>query len=107
MGHGTSGLITPGGVALISTRERDVYTDDERRLLDRCAKMLTSHGDKIQIRCGATSCPDPVVKITESATESGGAVMRCGCTDRVLSWDTLKPVVSRVARIASGYKGRR
>lgn len=104
MGKGASGLISPGGVALISGRQRDVYTDDERRLLDRCSKMLIRHGDKIQIRCGATSCPDPVVRLVESQTESGGAVLRCGCSDRVLSWDTLKPTPQRVAIASVGFK---
>ncbi len=106
MGQGASGLVSPGGVKLISDRKRDVYTDDERRLFDRACKMLTRHGDKVQLRCGASSCPDPVVKIVDAPRESGGAVLQCGCTDRVLSWDTLKPTTSLVARIASGVRHR-
>lgn len=66
-------------------RVRTVWTTDERRLLDRLAKTFNMHGDKILLRCGNPVCPSPVIVLKADQTSAGGAVLRCGCTDRVFS----------------------
>jgi len=70
---------------LISTRTRVVWTLAERKRLDRCAKDFNVHGDKLQLRCGQITCPDPTIHLAAKFDEPGGAVLRCGCTDRVFS----------------------
>jgi hypothetical protein len=70
---------------LISTRQRVVWTIDERKRLDRCAKDFNAHGDKLQLKCGQLTCPDPRIHLAADFNEPGGAVLRCGCTDRVFS----------------------
>jgi len=70
---------------LISTRRRVVWTTDERKHLDRCAKDFNVHGDKLQLRCGQMTCPDPTIHLAVDFHAPGGAVLRCGCTDRLFS----------------------
>jgi hypothetical protein len=70
---------------LISTRQRVVWTLAERKRLDRCAKDFNSHGDKLQLRCGNMTCPEPTMHLAADWSAPGGAVLRCGCTDRVFS----------------------
>jgi hypothetical protein len=70
---------------LISTRTRVVWTLAERKRLDRCAKDFNVHGDKLQLRCGQMTCPDPTMHLAADFSAPGGAVLRCGCTDRVFS----------------------
>lgn len=84
---GLSAIPTSKGEAEGKARTRDVYSVDDVKHFDRAVKVLTSHGDKIQIRCGAELCPDRVVQLVSDATAERGAVLRCGCTDRVFSRD--------------------
>jgi hypothetical protein len=67
---------------LINTRLRVVWTSDERRLLDRLAKIFNMHGDRLQFRCGNETCLDDRIILAVDASAPGGAVLRCGCTDR-------------------------
>lgn len=87
-----TGIVTAEGLGAVpdlrakasaATRHRDVYTSDEVNLFDRCVAMLRAHGDRIQIRCGSDVCPDKLVTIEPDPTVETGAVLRCGCTDRV------------------------
>lgn len=64
------------------SRTRDVWTNDERRLFDRAAKMVRSHGDLMLLRCGSDLCPDRAITLEADASDARGAVLRCGCTDR-------------------------
>jgi hypothetical protein len=67
---------------LINTRAREVWTTDERRLLDRLAKIFNMHGDRLLFECGSECCPNPHIVIALDDSAPGGAVLRCGCTDR-------------------------
>lgn len=66
-------------------RMREVWTNAERMQTDRFAKMVHSHGDTFLLRCGNELCPDRVIKLEADAGDARGAVLRCGCTDRVFS----------------------
>ncbi len=70
-------------IPIISTRAKDTWTWDERKTLDRAAKLLNQHGDRMQIKCGNTVCPEPIIHLAFDDSEPGGAVLRCGCTDRL------------------------
>jgi hypothetical protein len=70
---------------VLNTRTRVVWTTDERRRLDRCAKDFNQHGDKLQLKCGNLTCPDPRIHLATAFDAPGGAVLRCGCSDRVFS----------------------
>ena len=67
---------------LINTRIRTVWTTDERRLLDRLAKIFNQHGDKLLLKCGNVVCPEDHIVLQQDRTAPGGMVLRCGCTDR-------------------------
>jgi hypothetical protein len=69
---------------LISTRRRVVWTVDEHKLFLRVARNIAVHGDKLLLRCGKATCPDQAIVIHQDATDPSGAVLRCGCTDRVM-----------------------
>lgn len=70
---------------LINTRLRVVWTMDEKKRLDRCARDFRAHGDKFLLRCGNTTCPDDRIVMHLDASAPTGAVLRCGCTDRVFT----------------------
>jgi hypothetical protein len=70
------------GALLISTRDRDVWTHENKRLLDRLARMLNSAEVKLLLRCQRATCPDPQIVLAEDDTNPAGRVLRCGCTDR-------------------------
>lgn len=63
----------------ISTRKREDWTRDERRVIDRAAKLLHGHGVAMKLACGSPVCPDPTLHVEPGAFDS---VLRCGCTDR-------------------------
>lgn len=70
---------------LISSRRRVVWTNDERRLFDRVARFVNAHGDKLSLRCGSPVCTEPTMTVAHDNSHPGGRVLRCGCTDRVLT----------------------
>lgn len=71
--------------ALINTRVRVVWTMDEKKHLDRVARDFNAHGDKFLMRCGNPVCPDDRIIMHVDQSVPTGAVLRCGCTDRVFS----------------------
>ena len=73
------------GALLISNRQRVVWTKDERRPLDRVAKVFNAHGDKFQLVCGSPFCPEPSIVLEKDSSDPGGRVLRCGCRDRVFT----------------------
>lgn len=73
------GQSTQGG------RTREVWTNADRMLFDRFAKMVRGHGDTIALRCGNELCPDRGIKLEADAGSERGAVLKCGCTARVFS----------------------
>lgn len=72
-------------IPIISTREREVWTTTERKQINRVAKILITHGDALKLECGNPVCPDPRIRVAVDSTAASGAVLRCGCRDRVFS----------------------
>lgn len=68
---------------LISTRQRVVWTTDEKKHLDRCARDFNSHGDKLLMLCGNPVCPEQRITLQQDGSSASGMVLRCGCSDRV------------------------
>lgn len=67
-------------------RSREVWTNADRQLFDRACRMVKKdHGDLLLLRCGNELCPDRAIKLEADAGAERGAVLRCGCTDRVFS----------------------
>jgi hypothetical protein len=79
------GLGRLGDKPEVSTRRRVVWTREEKRRLDRVAADFNRHGDKFLLRCGNPACPSPVIALQGDGTDAAGALLRCGCTDRVFS----------------------
>lgn len=67
---------------LINTRNRVVWTTDEKKHLDRAARDFNSHGDKLLLLCGNVVCPDARMTLQQDVSSPGGMILRCGCTDR-------------------------
>lgn len=70
---------------LITTRQRATWTTDEKRRLTRVAKDFNMHGDKLLMRCGSPVCPDDRIILHVDESAPTGAVLRCGCTDRLFT----------------------
>lgn len=96
--HFDSGIVPATGLGAIpdlataseaQKRTRDLYSVEEVAAIDRAAKILTKHGDKMRLRCGAQLCPSRAIELVNEATAERGAVLRCGCTDRVFERDKL------------------
>lgn len=66
-------------------RVREVWVREEWKLLNRASKMLEGHGVKHRMLCTIEQCPDKPIKIATDASAPMGAVLRCGCTDRVFA----------------------
>ena len=65
-------------------RTRETWSNDDWRLFGRFSKMVRQHGDVVLLRCGNELCPNRAVKLEPDASAERGAVLRCGCTDRVI-----------------------
>lgn len=76
--QGPSGLLVPESLE----RERQLWTRDEWRLLERATKMLKSHGLTLQLQCDRPSCH--VRPIEGSRLPDGGFRLRCDHADRVM-----------------------
>ena len=68
-------------IPIVSARNRVVWTREEKMRMDRCAKDVNAHGDKLLLRCGSALCPDQAIALTQNVR--GETLLRCGCTDRV------------------------
>lgn len=75
--HEGSGLLVPEEVS----REREVWTRDDLRLIDRATKLLTSRGIQVMFACTDKRCAD--VKITRVHGLAGDYILRCNHKDRV------------------------
>jgi hypothetical protein len=85
MGSHAGASFDPSLALQLATRPRVVWTRAERRALDACAKAFNSHGDRLVLECGTRTCPDRRIHLAAAFDAPGGAVLRCGCTDRVFS----------------------
>lgn len=66
-------------------RVREVWTRDEWRRFNRAAKIMEEHGVKMRLLCTLAQCPDKNIRIHPDASAPSGAVLRCGCTDRIFA----------------------
>lgn len=66
-------------------RVREVWTREDWKHFNRAAKVLEFHGVKMRLLCTLEQCPEKNIKIKTDATAPMGAVLRCGCTDRVFA----------------------
>lgn len=82
---GLEALADEKGQSKQGGRTREVWTNDERRRFDRTCRDVRGHGDVLLLRCGNELCPDRAIKLEPDAGAERGAVLRCGCTDRVFS----------------------
>lgn len=70
------------GALIISTREREVWTYENKRRLDRLAHDLNTANVVLMLKCANPLCPDPQMTLAQDDTHAGGRVLRCGCRDR-------------------------
>ena len=71
-------------IPIISTRDREVWTNDSKKLLDRLARMLNSAEVTLLLRCANELCPDRQITMVRDHTDPNGRIFRCGCKDRHL-----------------------
>lgn len=71
-----------GGIPIISARNREVWTYDNKRLLDRMAMLLHSANVRLLFECSAPLCPSPQITLVHDERVPGARLLRCGCTDR-------------------------
>lgn len=69
-------------IPIISDREQETWLHEEKRLLDRIAKVFAAHGDKFTLKCGNPYCPQPTMQLGVDPHNANGAVLSCGCRDR-------------------------
>lgn len=77
--RGASGLILPAEVS----RERQAWTHQEFRDVERATKLLTSRGIGLFLKCDHPGCPNP--KIERLRNLDGSVILRCGHRDRVFT----------------------
>lgn len=71
--------------AATSQRIREVWTREEWALFNKASRLMEAHGVKQRLVCGLEQCPDKAIRISPDAAAPMGAVLRCGCTDRVFA----------------------
>lgn len=67
---------------LLSTRQTEHWTRDERRVIDRAAKLLNQRGVKMLLVCASELCPDQRLRLAEGR-RPGEVSLRCGHLDRL------------------------
>ena len=75
-GHGS--LLVP----LTTERAREVWSRDERKALERVAKLCALRGVRFLLTCGREGCRETIERV-EDAT--GQLVLRCACSDRIMA----------------------
>lgn len=80
-----SATLDRDGVLLLNTKRCETWTNDDRKHLNRAAKVMNTHGDKFRLVCGSPICPDSLMKLTQDDTDPSGAILECGCTRRIFT----------------------
>lgn len=80
-----SAILDRDGVLRVDTRRREVWTRDEKKIIDRAARVLNSHGDRMKLVCGSDICPDNRIVMVVDQSDPSGAQLACGCTTRCFS----------------------
>ena len=65
------------------SRERQAFTWQEWRDIERVTRLLTSRQVKFLMACDTKGCPDP--KLERIRNLDGSITLRCGCRDRVFT----------------------
>jgi hypothetical protein len=60
-------------------RQREVWTWDEWKLIDRCAKLLKSRSINMTLSCGHESCDGKI----EQIAGTNNPTLQCDCRTRV------------------------
>jgi len=76
----SSGLLVPA--AADARRERQVWTRDEWRLLDRATKLANSRGLSLLLECRTAGCGGEL--LTRGVAADGTPILRCPHADRVV-----------------------
>lgn len=79
-----SGLLVPKE----STRERQVWTKDEWKLLDRATRMVGGHGLKLLLECQHEDCRGK--KMERIRRPDGTPMLQCEHMDRVVMPDGMR-----------------
>jgi hypothetical protein len=74
-GHGS--LLVP----LTTERQREVWTRDERKTLDRMARLVQSRGLAWMLKCVRPGCGGVMTR----QDVNGEDVLRCACSDRIMA----------------------
>lgn len=91
---GGTGIVLAGGLDNLPSadgqsgrggRTREVWARDDWKQFDRACATVRKKGDVLLLRCGNELCPDRAIKLEADASAERGAVLRCGCTDRVFA----------------------
>lgn len=75
-----SGLIVPAAIS----REREVWTRDEWRLVERSTKLLKKRGIAVFYKCTAPSCQEQPIGLVRDP-QSQALSLRCAHRDRIMS----------------------
>lgn len=67
---------------IISTKNREDWTYENKMLLDKLATRLHSAAVTLEMQCKRQTCPDPRICITRDPTDPSGLILECGCTRR-------------------------
>lgn len=70
------------GIPILSNRAREVWTYDNKRLLDRMCTLLHSANVRVLLECSAPLCPSPLIVLVRDERVPSARLLRCGCTDR-------------------------
>lgn len=70
---------------IVSSRRKETWPRDEYRLIDRASRTLKAHNVKLAISCKNPVCPEPNITVHNPGIDRGGFILRCGCTERVLT----------------------
>lgn len=74
----TSGLLLPEPLS----RDRQVWTRDEWKLLNRAQQLIARKGMRLILKCETPACADaPITKVREG----DGFLLRCAHADRVFT----------------------
>ena len=76
--HEGSGLFVPEELK----REREVWTYDEWRILERATKLLDSRGMRLYFGCADARCLETPIERMRNL--DGGITLRCAHKDRVV-----------------------
>lgn len=73
-----SGLVVPSDTV---KKTREVWTNDEYRLINRIGKLFKARGLRFSLHCDAPDCAK--APMTMERTPDGGSSLTCQCKERI------------------------